>query len=84
MSATADETASAAFLPSSDLVGLSRGRGFFASTALNPGGGNDGPPPGWVEVSVAYCREGRRIASAEEFECALLRLCRNMVELASR
>lgn len=48
-----DEAASEAAFESGAFLDSSRGRGFFASSALNPGGGNSEGPLPLVEVSVA-------------------------------
>lgn len=51
------EMASDSFSKCAGSLPVSCGKGFFACSALNPGGGYDDPPEGDVEVSVEYaCR----------------------------
>jgi len=64
MSAIAAFAASDAWVVDDFFGCCSLGRGFFASSALNPGGGNEAPPPADVEVSVAYPRRGSSSARA--------------------
>ena len=53
----------------------SRGRGFFACSALKPGGGNGNPSLPCVVVSEANPLRGSRIASAWKLDGEPLEIC---------
>lgn len=61
---------------------VSFGRGFLASSVLNPGGGPDGGPP--LLGSVVTVRIGIRRAIAEFWSCRLRALRLSWIELARR